>query len=53
MTNRGTPDPAVTELASEHRGFEWRNLPWGVLSVIVVAAILWYQFSRQRKRKTP
>lgn len=52
LTNRGTPDPAVTELSSEQRAFQWGDLPWGVLSVIVVAAILWYQFSRQRRAKS-
>ncbi len=51
LTNRGTPDPAVTELSSERGAFQWSDLPWGVLSVIVVAAILWYQFSRQRRAK--
>ena len=53
LDNRGTPDPVVTELSSDQRSsFSWRDIPWGIVSVIVVAGILWYQFSQRRKGRS-
>jgi uncharacterized protein YraI len=47
--NRGSPDPGETTAAAPNQdGFAWGNLPWGVLAIVLVAGILWLQFSRRR-----
>ncbi|MEW5960791.1 MAG: endo-1,3-alpha-glucanase family glycosylhydrolase [Chloroflexota bacterium] len=51
LSGRGTPDPAVTTLPSERRSsFQWSDLPWGILSGLLVAAVFWYQFSQRRRK---
>lgn len=51
LVDRGTPDPAVVELPKERApAFDWRNLPWGVLSAGVVIAIFWLQLGRRRRK---
>jgi uncharacterized protein YraI len=53
LSARGTPDPAVTALRSEEQSFFRRiNIPWGILSGMVVLAILWYQFVNRRRGKS-
>ena len=50
VAERGTPDPSLNEAAAEDSSsFEWRNLPWGVLAIVLVAGFLWIQFSRRRR----
>jgi uncharacterized protein YraI len=46
---RGTPDPSLTELPKQ-RSFNWSALPWGILSVLLVIGLFWYQFGRRRRR---
>ncbi|MBN1995854.1 MAG: SH3 domain-containing protein [Anaerolineae bacterium] len=50
LAGRGTPDPALTEIPAS-RSFNWGAWPWGLLAVGVVGGLLWYQFSRYRRRK--
>jgi hypothetical protein len=51
VSARGTPDPAVRALPSQQRQFFSRdNFPWGVLSLIVVGAVLWYQLFFRKRR---
>ncbi len=44
LEQRGTPAP-VTEASPAP--FEWRSLPWGLLSILLIAAIVWFQWRRQ------
>ena len=46
---RGTPDPSLAELPKQ-RSFNWSALPWGILSVLLVIGLFWYQFGRRRRR---
>jgi SH3-like domain-containing protein len=51
LNERGTPDPAVTELSSEQRSFfQISDIPWGIVAVVIAIGIFWYQFSRRRNR---
>jgi hypothetical protein len=52
LAQRGTPDPALTELppGSGASSFSWSDFPWGILSLVVIAAFLWYQFYWRRWR---
>ena len=53
LAKRGTPDPALTDLPAESRSsFDWDNFPWGILSLVVIAAFFWYQFYWRRRRKS-
>ena len=53
LENRGTPDPTLTARPSEQRSFfQWADIPWGILSVLVVAGFLWYQFRQRRRRQS-
>jgi uncharacterized protein YgiM (DUF1202 family) len=53
LAGRGTPDPAVTALSSDRpSSFEWGQLPWGIISLLVVAAFLWYHFSRRQRNRS-
>ena len=51
LATRGTPDPALAELpASQSQSVsDWSALPWGILSALVVAGLLWYQVRRRRR----
>lgn len=51
LAQRGTPDPALTELpaGSGASSFSWSDFPWGILSLVVIAAFLWYQFYWRRR----
>jgi hypothetical protein len=53
LADRGTPDPTLTELPDKRSLINWSALPWGILSVVVVAGLLWYQFSRSRRKRGP
>jgi hypothetical protein len=51
LANRGTPDPALTELESDQgSAFSWGSIPWGILSLLVIIGIFWYQFTQRRRR---
>lgn len=52
LEKRGTPDPALTESAEPRSSFQWGNVPWGILSILVIAGFFWYRFSRRRWRKS-
>ncbi|MEM7344855.1 MAG: SH3 domain-containing protein, partial [Chloroflexota bacterium] len=50
IENRGTPDPSLTEDGGSQLSlFSWGALPWGILSGILVAILLWYQLRRRRR----
>jgi|GEM_PF-280287 len=50
LAERGTPDPALTIVPEEPRAsFDWGDFPWGILSLVVIAAFLWYQFYWRRR----
>jgi uncharacterized protein YraI len=52
LSNRGTPDPSLTELASEEQSsFSWGSIPWGILSLLVIIGIFWYQFTQRGRRR--
>jgi hypothetical protein len=48
-----TPDPALTQLSpaeSRASAFNWNDFPWGILSLVVIAAFVWYQFYWRRRK---
>lgn len=49
LQQRGTPDPSLREGLGRRSGFDWGAVPWGMLSIVVVAAFLWYQFVFRRR----
>ncbi|MBN1219266.1 MAG: SH3 domain-containing protein [Anaerolineae bacterium] len=49
LAGRGTPDPNLTQISSRQQRINWSALPWGILSVLVVIGLLWYQFVRSRR----
>lgn len=51
LANRGTPDPSLTVLSTESKPiFGWGDIPWGILSLLVIAGFIWYQFYRRNRR---
>jgi uncharacterized protein YraI len=51
LANRGTPDPSLTVLSPESNStFDWDDVPWGILSILVIAGFIWYQYSRRKWR---
>lgn len=52
LVERGTPDPSLTTLSprEQRSSFSWRELPWGILSVILIAGFVWYQFVVRRRK---
>jgi len=49
MASRGTPE-AVPSGESSPTAFTWGDIPWGILSVLVIAGFFWYQFIQRRRR---
>jgi uncharacterized protein YraI len=47
---RGTPDPSLSELSPEESSFSWTDIPWGIISIILVATFFWFQYTRRRGR---
>ncbi|MCB0165054.1 MAG: SH3 domain-containing protein, partial [Anaerolineae bacterium] len=51
LAARGTPDPSLLEPASDDNStFGWSDLPWGILSLVVIAGFFWYQFVLRRRQ---
>lgn len=51
LAQRGTPDPVLIELPDESRSaFDWADFPWGLLSLVLIAAFFWYQFYWRKRR---
>jgi hypothetical protein len=51
LASRGTPDPSLTELPLDQEStFSWDNIPWGLLSVLVIIGFFWYQFKGRRRQ---
>jgi uncharacterized protein YgiM (DUF1202 family) len=52
LAQRGTPDPSLTELPAESRvaSFDWGDFPWGIVSLVVIVAFVWYQFYWRRRK---
>jgi len=44
-----TPDPSLTEIPSDQSLINWSRLPWGIVLLLVVIGLFWYQFRRNRK----
>jgi len=44
-----TPEPSLTEIPSEESLINWSRLPWGIVLLLVVIGLFWYQFRRNRK----
>lgn len=53
LTTRGTPDPSLEQggTAGQSAASYWSNIPWGVLSILVIIGFFWYQFSLRRRRR--
>ena len=51
LASRGTPEPLGdgASAAQETSSF-WENIPWGILSVLVIAGFLYYQYVQRRRR---
>ena len=50
LSTRGTPEPLTDEVnASSGSGFSWTTIPWGVLSVLVIVGLVWFQIMRRRR----
>lgn len=51
LASRGTPDPALTQIASEEpaASFTWSTIPWGILSILIIIGFFWYQFMLRRQ----
>jgi len=49
---RGTPEPPLSEPrpTPQNSSFSWSNIPWGVLSALVILGLVWYQFAHRRRR---
>lgn len=52
LAERGTPDPILIELPDDANtsSFSWSDFPWGILSLVVIAAFLFYQFYWRRRQ---
>ncbi len=51
LANRGTPDPSLTVLSPESNAiFDWNDIPWGILSILVITGFIWYQYNRRKWR---
>jgi hypothetical protein len=52
LATRGTPEPLPAEesVSGQTSLFNLENIPWGVLSVVVIVGFLWYQFVQRRRR---
>ena len=51
LAARGTPDPSLLEPGdNDNDSFGWSDLPWGILSLVVIAGFFWYQFVLRRRR---
>jgi uncharacterized protein YraI len=44
-----TPDPSLTEIPSDQSLINWNRLPWGIVLLLVVIGLFWYQFRRNRR----
>jgi len=44
-----TPDPSLTEIPSDQSFINWSRLPWGIVLLLVVIGLFWYQFRRNRR----
>jgi uncharacterized protein YgiM (DUF1202 family) len=50
LTEMGTPEANdQTTAADSGRSFGWGDIPWGILSILVIAGFLWYQFFWRRR----
>jgi uncharacterized protein YraI len=51
LAKRGTPDPSLIETSSgSGSSFSWSSIPWGILSILVIAGFFWFQFVQRRQR---
>lgn len=53
LAQRGTPDPSLVDSASSDQSssaVSWEDIPWGILSIIVIAGFIWYQFVFRRRQ---
>ena len=52
LASRGTPEPLPGDGASAEQETSsfWENIPWGILSVLVIAGFLYYQYIQRRRR---
>lgn len=52
LAERGTPDPILIEVPDDANtsSFSWSDFPWGILSLVVIVAFLFYQFYWRRRR---
>ena len=51
VENRGTPDPGLIESTEDPSSFDISQLPWGIVSLILVVGLLWFYFSRRRSSR--
>jgi hypothetical protein len=51
LAARGTPEPLSADAAAagQDSSSMWENIPWGILSVLVIAGFLYYQFIQRRR----
>jgi uncharacterized protein YgiM (DUF1202 family) len=49
LAARGTPEPVPADAAEQDTSSIWGNIPWGILSVLVIAGFLYYQFIQRRR----
>jgi uncharacterized protein YraI len=54
LAARGTPDSALTIITepAPANSLSWDDLPWGIISLILIAVFLWYQFIYRRRRSS-
>ncbi len=54
LAERGTPNPelVIVPEPAPANNFSWGDLPWGLISLILIAAFLWYQFIYRRRRSS-
>jgi uncharacterized protein YgiM (DUF1202 family) len=52
LAGRSTPEPIPTEPDIKRPGplSIWSNIPWGILSLLVIIGFSWYQFARRGRR---
>jgi hypothetical protein len=51
LAQRGTPDPGLTIIPTEPEPvFDWEDLPWGIIALVLVVGFIGYQFYRRQRR---
>jgi hypothetical protein len=49
LSGRDTPPP-TDDADDSGFGWTWSDIPWGIISIVVILAFMWYQFVVRRRK---